>query len=122
MISYTQKNPTAARLAIHLYYSLRDLGHNVWLDVKQDDKSEAAMQRAVENARFVIAIISDGAGVEGLRAAVRRAALGEGGGQVHPARDRRRLRRGSASSSAWRPTLRDLGSVDFVDLNQNRSA
>ena len=54
-----------ARLAVSLYYKLREMGYNVWLDVKADDKSEAAMQKNVEGAKFVIAIISDGAGVEG---------------------------------------------------------
>ena len=65
MISYTQKNPTAAKLAVSLYYKLREMGFNVWLDVQADDKSEAAMKKNVEGAKFVIAIISDGAGVEG---------------------------------------------------------
>ena len=65
MISYTQKNGHAARLAASIYYELRELGLNVWLDVKADDKSEAAMKHNVENAKFVIAIISDGAGVPG---------------------------------------------------------
>ena len=60
-----QKNPTAAKLAVSLYYKLREMGFNVWLDVQADDKSEAAMKKNVEGAKFVIAIISDGAGVEG---------------------------------------------------------
>ena len=50
MISYTQKNPTAAKLAVTLYYKLREMGFNIWLDVQADDKSEAAMKKNVEGA------------------------------------------------------------------------
>ena len=46
-------------------YGLADLGLTCWLDVKMNDKSEAAMQEAVENSAFIIAIVSDGAGKRG---------------------------------------------------------
>ena len=48
MISYTQKNATASRLALALYHKLDEKKYRVWLDVKSDDKSEAAMERAVK--------------------------------------------------------------------------
>jgi len=59
MISYTQQNDKASRLALALYVKLTEMKYKVWLDVKADDKSEAAMERAVKEAKFIIAIISD---------------------------------------------------------------
>lgn len=65
MISYTQKNDKAARLALDLYGTLERVGYQVWLDVKVDDKSQAAMEQAVKSSKFIIAILSDGQGEEG---------------------------------------------------------
>uniref|UniRef100_A0A7S0ESX1 TIR domain-containing protein n=1 Tax=Phaeocystis antarctica TaxID=33657 RepID=A0A7S0ESX1_9EUKA len=64
MISYTQKNANAKALALNLYSELEKHGYKVWLDVKVDDKSEAAMQKAVNTSKFVIAILCDGQGVQ----------------------------------------------------------
>jgi len=124
MISYTQKNHTAAKLATSLYHKLREMGLNVWLDVEVDDKSEAAMQKAVEGAKFVIAIISDGAGVKGNAYFERDFCLKElrwakaAGKYIQPVVDGADKGRIGEFLDMAPDDLRDLGSVDFVDLNQ----
>ena len=124
MISYTQKNQMAARLAVSLYYKMREMGFNVWLDVKADDKSEAAMQKNVEGAKFVIAIISDGAGVEGNGYFERPFCLKElrwaktAGKYVQPIVDSTDKSRIGEFLGMAPDDLKDLGSVDFVDFNQ----
>ena len=124
MISYTQKNPTAAKLAVSLYYKLREMGFNVWLDVQADDKSEAAMKKNVEGAKFVIAIISDGAGVEGNGYFERPFCLKElrwakaAGTYIQPIVDSTDKSRIGEFLGMAPADLKDLGSVDFVDFNQ----
>ena len=123
MISYTQKNDTAAKLAVALYYKLREMGYNVWLDVQADDKSEAAMKKNVEGAKFVIAIISDGAGVEGcayferpfcvkeLRWAI------EASKPIQPVvRAEDKMNIGTLLMDAPED-LRHLGGIDFIDVD-----
>ena len=58
MISYTQRSDRASMLARELRTSLRRLGFTVWFDVDMKDKSEAAMQEAVENSMVVLAVIT----------------------------------------------------------------
>ena len=124
MISYTQKNPTAAKLAVTLYYKLREKGFSVWLDVKADDKSEAAMKKNVEGAKFVIAIISDGAGVKGNGYFERPFCLKElrwakaAGTYIQPIVDSTDKSRIGEFLGMAPADLKDLGSVDFVDFNQ----
>ena len=59
-ISHTQGNGDATTLAEGLYYSLKEKGHSVWLDVKMSEKNEAAMREGVVGAKCVIAIITEG--------------------------------------------------------------
>ena len=59
MISYTQQNGHAKALAHKLYSSLHLKHHlHVWFDVEMADKSESAMQEAVEHSSTVIALVS----------------------------------------------------------------
>ena len=59
-ISHTQGNGDATTLAEGLYYSLKEKGHSVWLDVKMSEKNEEAMREGVVGAKCVIAIITEG--------------------------------------------------------------
>ena len=130
MISYTQRNPKAKLIAQALHEKLKDMRCKAWLDVKGDDKSEDAMKNAVKSACFVIAIITgnekDPAG-NALEA-----------GNAYFERDYclKELRWAKESEKFIQPVvdvvdkvrigefmrgapedLRDLSSVDFVDLN-----
>ena len=134
MISYTQKNEKAARLALNLYTDLKKHGYKVWLDLKADDKSEAAMKKAVTNSKFIIAVISDGQGEQGCAYFERPFCLKElrwakeAGIFIQPVitnEDKNRVNaflNGGTYEDTTRfdgapEDLRDLGSVDFVDLN-----
>ena len=64
-ISHTQRNPNAVILASELYYALRERNSSCWLDVRMDELNTAAMEEGVRNSKVVLAVISDGAGVEG---------------------------------------------------------
>jgi len=57
-LSYDKSHPAAAAIAVDLYSSLKELGLTVWLDVKMDQKSEAATKEGVTNSVLVIAIIT----------------------------------------------------------------
>ena len=57
-LNHTQRHPAAAAIAVDLYSSLEKLGLSVWLDVKMDKKSEAAMKEGITNSKCVIAIIT----------------------------------------------------------------
>ena len=62
-ISYTVRNPNAETAATVLYYTLRELGHTVWLSTKiaaSDPSSKAAMEQGVRNSRCVLAVITKG--------------------------------------------------------------
>ena len=58
MISYAQKNPHAALLAVEIYFAMRARGRTVWLDIKMSMCNEAAMQEAAQNSKSVIAIVT----------------------------------------------------------------
>ena len=58
MISYTQRSDRATVLARELRTSLQTRGCSTWLDVDMQDKSEAAMQEAVQNSSCVLAVIT----------------------------------------------------------------
>lgn len=62
MISYTQRNSTSEAMAYKIRSELIERGHTVWLDVEMAQRDEAAMQKCVENAGCVIAIVSGPAG------------------------------------------------------------
>ena len=64
-LSHTQRNGCATALAEKIHASLEKYGHTVWLDVHMKDKSEAAMQEGVHNAKCVIAIITGCDGTPG---------------------------------------------------------
>jgi hypothetical protein len=57
-ISHTQRNGNAKYMAEKLHTALKELGLRAWLDVKMDDKSEAAMKEGVVNSKCLIAIIT----------------------------------------------------------------
>ena len=134
MISYTQRNANAKALALNLYSELEKHGYKVWLDVKVDDKSEAAMQKAVNTSKFVIAILCDGQGQQGCAYFEREFCLKElrwakqAKKFIQPVlmdEDKTRINvllNGGAYPDTTRfegapKDLRDLGSVDMVDLN-----
>ena len=136
MISYTQKNANASRLALNLYMELGKRGYKVWLDVKEDDKSEAAMQKAVNTSKFVIAVLCDGQGERGCAYFERPFCLKElrwarkAGKFIQPVlmdEDKTRINvllNGGAYPDTTRfegapKDLRLLGSVDMVDLNMS---
>ena len=134
MISYTQKNDKAASLAKDIYAELEKLGYTVWLDVKMDDKSEAAMEKAVNTCKFVIAVLSDGQGVAGnaylerpfclkeLRWArkaekfIQPVVVDQDKGRISELLNGGQYKDGTTFGGAPED-LRNLGSVDMVDLN-----
>ena len=86
MISYTQRNGEAKAIAVKLFYKLRELNFTVWLDVEMRDKSEAAMQEAVENCGAVIAVISgNGEGESGMAYFERPFCVSQSASNVGPA-------------------------------------
>lgn len=56
-LSHSRRSGTSVTLAAEIYASLTALGFKVWFDVKQLDKSEAAMQKGVEESMYFIAIV-----------------------------------------------------------------
>jgi len=132
-ISYTQKNDKAARLATELYHQLKQRSITAWLDVQMEDKSEAAMQEGIENSTAVLAIVSDGAGVAGNAYFERPFCLKElrwakaNGTHIQPVvldEDKKRITElldGNPETGlpGAPDDLRDLGSVDFVDVIQS---
>ena len=138
MVSYTQKNTKAASLAINIYSVLQEKGYKVWLDVKEDDKSEAAMEKAVTTSTFIIAILCDGQGVQGNAYFERKFCLKElrwakeAGKFIQPVttdEDKTRivpLMHGGTYPDGTRfegapEDLSDLIKVDMVDLNMTDS-
>ena len=129
MISYTQKNQKAARLALNLYTGLEKHGYKVWLDLKEDDKSEAAMEKAVTTSKFTIAILCDGYFERPFCLKELRWAR-EAGVFIQPVlmdEDKSRINvllNGGTYADGTRfegvpKDLRDLGSVDMIDLNMS---
>jgi large subunit ribosomal protein L40e len=131
MISYTQRSPEAKVLAESLYSSLREHGRRVWLDIKMGRLNEAAMQEAAQNSRCIIAVISGAArpGDAEDDAYFRRPyCLSElrwarqAGIPIQPvvaAEDKTRIGEFIAQAPA---DLKDLASVDFIDLHRSRPA
>ena len=125
MISYTQKNSDATLIAHTLHQKLEaDWGLKVWLDVKADDKSEKAMEKAVTEAKFVIAIISGGVQpgdgyferpfcLSELRWAKQAEKF------VQPIIDSSDKGRIGELVNMAPEDLRDIGGVDFVDFNRS---
>ena len=123
MISYTQQNTNALHLSEKLWSSPTNDGHSVWLDVHEADKSEAAMEDAVNRADGVLAIITDNQGVPGNAYFERGFCLKElrwacaAGTFIQPvitAKDKGRI----AEFMRLAPIdLQHLRQVDFVDLN-----
>ena len=58
MISYCTKDAHSQVLTLEIERELGKRGKTVWLDVRMDSKSEAAMEEGVRNARCVIAVVS----------------------------------------------------------------
>eukprot|EP01043_Picozoa_sp_COSAG02_P049643 COSAG02_NODE_5007_length_4726_cov_8.568619_3_plen_565_part_00 len=58
MISYVQKNPHAALLAVEIYFAMRARGRTVWLDIKMGKCNTAAMEEAAKNSNCIIAIVT----------------------------------------------------------------
>ena len=57
-ISYSRRSAKSCNLAAELYDTLTSLlGFKVWMDVKMPDRSDAAMQKGVEESKFFIAIL-----------------------------------------------------------------
>jgi hypothetical protein len=134
MISYTQHNKNAKLIALGIYSNLKEKGYKVWLDVKVDDKSEAAMETAVTESKFIIAILSDGDGKQGNAYFERPFCLKElrwakkAGIFIQPViaqEDKKRINAflyGGTYNDGTRfegppEDLRDLGSVDMVDID-----
>ena len=123
-VSHTQRNHAAAALATDLYYSLQKRGFSVWLDIKMDDRSEAAMEYGVRNSRCVIAIITKGPTSPNDDYFARTFCLSElrwaidANVQIQPViavQDKDRIHEFLAGAPA---DLRQLGSIDFIDLNR----
>ena len=124
MISYTQRNPKAKLIAQALHDKLKDMRCKAWLDVKGDDKSEDAMKNAVKSACFVIAIITGNEKDEAGNAyfereyCLKELRWAKGSEKfIQPVVDvEDKVRIGEFMRGAPED-LRDLSSVDFVDLN-----
>jgi hypothetical protein len=57
-LSHSRRNPGAVVLAEALWGALTSLGLKVWLDVKMDDKSAAAMEHGVRNSSTFFVILT----------------------------------------------------------------
>ena len=129
-LNHTQRHPAAAAIAVDLYSSLKELGLSVWLDVKMDKKSEAAMKEGVVNSKCVIAIITgvtpDGNAdnayfnrpfcIKELEWAM------EAEVQIQPVirmEDKNQIGTFLGQAPAH---LKCLGSIDFIDLNRSDKA
>ena len=123
MISYTQRSDKAGLLAAKLRSALGERGFSVWLDVHMKDKSEAAMQEAVENSSVILAIIT-GEGAADENAYFNRPfCVNEmrwafaAGRHVQPVVDSDDKKRIGAFIAMAPDDLKRIGSIDFVDLN-----
>jgi len=130
MISYTQRSDRAVALATKLKEDLAHRGYSVWLDVDMADKSEAAMNEAVENSMVFLAIITGGSpNIDDDNAYLKRDyCLSElrwafaANKHVQPVvhmDDKPNI----GSFVAMAPDdLNRIGSIDFVDLNTSHKA
>jgi len=124
MISYTQQNGFAKALATKLHSTLKDQGWGVWFDVEMGDRSEAAMQEAVENSSAVIAVISGNTpGAMGNAYFERNFCLKElrwakqAGTRIQPVVDVADKNRIGEFLAVAPEDLKDIGSINFEDLN-----
>ncbi|XRB16746.1 hypothetical protein RI054_13g65900 [Pseudoscourfieldia marina] len=123
-ISHSQRDANAVALAVELYFSLKERGHAVWLDVKMNKRDVAAMEEGAKNSTVVVAIVTDGGGVEENAFFRRDFCLQElrwaksAGVAIQPilrVDDKKRVGEfiGDAPDD-----LKDIGKVDWVDLNR----
>ena len=124
MISYTTKSAFGAATAEALEHRLRAEGLSVWLDVRMNQKSEAAMEEGVRNSKVVLALISDDAG-PGLNYFERPFCIMElrwamdAGVHVQPVVSMaNKLRIGELLAQAPLELRHRLGAIDFIDLNR----
>ena len=126
-ISHSQRDANAVALAVELYFSLKERGHAVWLDVKMNKRDVAAMEEGAKNSTMVVAIVTDG-GIdkdnEDTAFFRRKYCLQElrwaksAGMAIQPilrVDDKKRVGEfiGGAPDD-----LKDIGKVDWVDLNR----
>ena len=126
-VSHTQRNGHATTLAAELYAELATHGLTCWLDVRMEQKSEAAMKEGVLKSKCVLAVITgacDGAEsnayfnrpycVKELRWAR------EAGIPIQPvirAADKQEI---GAFLATAPEDLKDLGQTDFIDLDRSK--
>ncbi|XRB22704.1 armadillo repeat-containing protein [Pseudoscourfieldia marina] len=126
-ISHSQRDANATTLAVELYFSLKERGLAVWLDVKMSKRDEAAMEEGAKNSTMVVAIVTDG-GIdkdnEDTAFFRRKYCLQElrwaksAGVAIQPVLrvdDKKRVGEFIASAP---DDLKDIGKVDWVDLNR----
>jgi len=132
-LSHTRRSPQAHGLALKLVRALENYGKKCWLDVDMDSKSTASMEEGVKNSKVCIAIITGPCQnpdrptdkeehnayfnrpfcVQELRWAR------EAGVPIQPVvvmKDKDRI----GELLALAPEdLKDLGDIDFIDLNMD---
>ena len=123
-ISHSQRDPNAVVLAEAIRASLKERSLGVWLDVKMENRDEAAMEEGAKHSMMVIAIVTDGGSKADNAFFNRSYCLKElrwarsVGACIQPvvgADDKKRIGEfiGSAPDD-----LKDLGSVDWVHLDR----
>ena len=119
-----QRDGHAAKLATKLYFALQQRGLTAWLDVEMSDRSEAAMKEAVEGSGAVLAIVSGRIdGKEGTGYFERPFCQSElrwakaAGKPVQPVVDAADKTRIGEFLGQAPDDLRDLGSIDFIELH-----
>ncbi|XRB16963.1 hypothetical protein RI054_14g68070 [Pseudoscourfieldia marina] len=129
-ISHSQRDANATTLAEGIFASLKERGLDVWLDVKMNKRDVAAMEEGAKNATMVIAIVTDGGIIRVDKDDVDTAffrrdfCLKElrwaksAGAAIQPVirvEDKKRVGEFIASAP---DDLKDVGEVDWVDLNR----
>ena len=129
-ISHSQRDANATTLAEGIFASLKERGLDVWLDVKMNKRDVAAMEEGAKNATMVIAIVTDGGIIRVDKDDVDTAffrrdfCLEEmrwaksAGAAIQPVirvEDKKRVGEFIASAP---DDLKDIGKVDWVDLNR----
>ena len=129
-ISHSQRDANATTLAEGIFASLKERGLAVWLDVKMNKRDVAAMEEGAKNATMVVAIVTDGGIIRVDKDDVDTAffrrdfCLKElrwaksAGAAIQPVirvEDKKRVGEFIASAP---DDLKDVGEVDWVDLNR----
>ena len=129
-ISHSQRDANATTLAEGIFASLKERGLDVWLDVKMNKRDVAAMEEGAKNATMVVAIVTDGGIIRVDKDDVDTAffrrdfCLKEmrwaksAGAAIQPVirvEDKKRVGEFIASAP---DDLKDVGEVDWVDLNR----